>query len=476
MSLDRMLRDRIVCGVRSRDVQRRLLSRRDLTLNEAEEVAAAAEAADSEVEQMQRPETKEGAIHKMVKQPSRNVYGREKHLSVAACGRCGSSSHTGENCGHKTKTCFRCGKQGHLARKCRATGYRERSGKPDKEQMSSLLADASAEDDDLCISSVYAIKSQAATVCLVQPVRKKLCWGGIDVSMEIDTGSPVCVIPRNVYLQCRNRWPSLAKSELRLNCYLGKLPILGELHLDVAFQGRTVPANLVVLDCLGPSLCGRDVINKLNLLGAEVASVSAHRDHQDLESLLSDFQDLFEPGLGAIEGPPVHLYLKEGARPKFMKVPTIRPHAAVWYRNFGQGEKWLPGVVESNHGARMTVVSTPGGNVRRHLDQLRLREVKAETSEAPAASGSAVPAPSPRSPADQLARAAAASGSAVPVPSPTSPADQLARAAVPAASAKSPANELYGDATTSSEPEDSCVPFQLRRSTRTRKPIDRLQL
>ncbi|XP_040062267.1 uncharacterized protein K02A2.6-like [Ixodes scapularis] len=159
-----------------------------------------------------------------------------------------------------------------------------------------------------------------------------------------------------------------------------------------------------------------------------------------------------------------------------LQVPTIRPHAAVWYRNFGQGEKWLPGVVESNHGARMTVVSTPGGNVRRHLDQLRLREVKAETSEAPAASGSAVPAPSPRSPADQLARAAAASGSAVPVPSPTSPADQLARAAVPAASAKSPANELYGDATTSSEPEDSCVPFQLRRSTRTRKPIDRLQL
>lgn len=117
------------------------------------------------------------------------------------------------------KTCFRCGKQGHLARKCRAAGYRERSGKPDKEQMSSLLADASAEDDDLCISSVYAIKSQAATVCLVQPVRKKLCWGGIDVSMEIDTGSPVCVIPRNVYLQCRNQWPSLAKSELRLNCY-----------------------------------------------------------------------------------------------------------------------------------------------------------------------------------------------------------------------------------------------------------------
>ncbi|KAG0417221.1 hypothetical protein HPB47_005790 [Ixodes persulcatus] len=97
--------------------------------------------------------------------------------------------------------------------------------------MSSLLADASAEDDDLCISSVYAIKTQAAT-------------------------------------------------------------------------GRTLPANLVVLDCLGPSLCGRDVISKLNLLDAEVAFVSAHRDNQELESLLSNFQDLFEPGLGAIEGPP----------------------------------------------------------------------------------------------------------------------------------------------------------------------------
>nr|XP_050026179.1 uncharacterized protein LOC126521512 [Dermacentor andersoni] len=41
--LDRMLRDRIVCGVRSSAVQKQLLTKTDLTLTEAETIAEAAE-------------------------------------------------------------------------------------------------------------------------------------------------------------------------------------------------------------------------------------------------------------------------------------------------------------------------------------------------------------------------------------------------------------------------------------------------
>lgn len=39
--------------------------------------------------------------------------------------------------------------------------------------------------------------------------------------------------------------------------------------------------------------------------------------------MLNEFQDLFEPGLGSIKGPLVHLYLKEDARPKFMKARPV---------------------------------------------------------------------------------------------------------------------------------------------------------
>ena len=44
--LSDMLRDRLVCGVRDKSIQRRLLQTPDLTFNKAHEVALAAEAAE----------------------------------------------------------------------------------------------------------------------------------------------------------------------------------------------------------------------------------------------------------------------------------------------------------------------------------------------------------------------------------------------------------------------------------------------
>lgn len=51
-ALDRMLRDRIVCGLRDASVRRHLLSRTALTLKEAEEAARAAEMAAANVDHM----------------------------------------------------------------------------------------------------------------------------------------------------------------------------------------------------------------------------------------------------------------------------------------------------------------------------------------------------------------------------------------------------------------------------------------
>lgn len=48
--LDRMLRDRIVCGVRARNLQKPLLAKRDYKLQEAEALAFAAESAESDAQ------------------------------------------------------------------------------------------------------------------------------------------------------------------------------------------------------------------------------------------------------------------------------------------------------------------------------------------------------------------------------------------------------------------------------------------
>lgn len=56
-ALDRMLRDHIVCGVRSSELQKQLLSKKNLTLEEAEAIAIAAEAAETDVQKINAEDT-----------------------------------------------------------------------------------------------------------------------------------------------------------------------------------------------------------------------------------------------------------------------------------------------------------------------------------------------------------------------------------------------------------------------------------
>ncbi|XP_054919488.1 uncharacterized protein [Dermacentor andersoni] len=148
-----------------------------------------------------------------------------------------------------------------------------------------------------------------------------------------------------------------------------------------------------------------------------------------IHAVLSQFNDVFSPELGLIDGHPVHLKLKEGAMPKFYHQPLVGllktdrqtpalaaariqrwalylggfryqlqyspgkqllnadaltneadewplplPEATVYARNFGTGEKWTPGIVESTTGSRMVSIRTPAGSVRRQVDQVRNRE------------------------------------------------------------------------------------------------------
>ncbi|CAN7994945.1 unnamed protein product, partial [Ixodes pacificus] len=142
--------------------------------------------------------------------------------------------------------------------------------------------------------------------------------------MEIDTGSPVCVITREMYETHRKTWPRLQKPQVKLGCYMGSIPVVGELTMKVVYQSTTVQGTLTVVDCRSPCLCGRDLIQKLNQRGVPVLSLTAIPkspcgQQQGLQSLLDEYEDLFSPELGLIQGPPAHLYLKDGATPKFCK-------------------------------------------------------------------------------------------------------------------------------------------------------------
>lgn len=162
---------------------------------------------------------------------------------------------------------------------------------------------------------------------LEPPIHRTFTWCGVDMPMLIDTGSPVCVVPREIYERNRERWPALQPSSIKLSCYLGKLPILGQLDMKVAYKGAVVDCSLVVLNCPGPSLCGRDLIFQLSNAGSPVLNLTAEAGSPTslpaVDDIVSEFQDVFSAELGCISGPPVHLQLKEGATPKFCKARSI---------------------------------------------------------------------------------------------------------------------------------------------------------
>ncbi|XP_077497546.1 uncharacterized protein LOC144108139 isoform X2 [Amblyomma americanum] len=52
---------------------------------------------------------------------------------------------------------------------------------------------------------------------------------------------------------------------------------------------------------------------------------------------------------------------------------TRPPDSSLYVRNYGQGEKWIPGHVKSATGARMVTVEPPTAIVKRQVDQVRRR-------------------------------------------------------------------------------------------------------
>ena len=54
-------------------------------------------------------------------------------------------------------------------------------------------------------------------------------------------------------------------------------------------------------------------------------------------------------------------------------VPSFDPDDQVFIRNYGVGDRWLPGKIVSSDGTRYYTVTTGDNMCRRHIDQLRPR-------------------------------------------------------------------------------------------------------
>jgi len=117
------LRGRLVCGLRSETVQRRLLSEKDLTLQKAYDLAHSLETASRRASELQATAKIAAAqVPKEVQRVAPRRPGGAVGSPPQCCYRCGKVGHLADKCHYRLQKCRACGKMGHIAKMCRSSG------------------------------------------------------------------------------------------------------------------------------------------------------------------------------------------------------------------------------------------------------------------------------------------------------------------------------------------------------------------
>jgi len=276
-TLEDMLRDRLVCGIASSAIQRRLLAEPDLTLKKAQDLAQAIESADKNVKDLQgqRQPPVSTTVHAVTprqgasnpKRPwARTDVGKTPDTQ---CHRCGGK-HSPHSCRFKTAECHSCKRRGHLARMCRtkrtqsAAAGRQGGGKPPLQQTQLIESEQQPRNsrNDGEAYTLFTVNSERAS-----PIEVKVRANGVPMTMELDTGAVVSVIGENTYL---STWPHdpppLQPSTIELHTYSGEeLKVLGSITVTVDYQGQQEELPLLVVKGSGASLMGRNWLQKIRL-------------------------------------------------------------------------------------------------------------------------------------------------------------------------------------------------------------------
>ncbi|VDI40352.1 Hypothetical predicted protein [Mytilus galloprovincialis] len=250
--------DRLVCGLKSEQTQKKLLSVQALTLEKAMQISVAMETATKDALELQGKQP-ESAVHKVKSQkPKVNSY-QQKPIT---CYRCNKQGHKADTCRFKDQTCHKCKKKGHIQAACRS--------KMIKRNVHSLNADDS-QDDEFGIYTVFANKDtqKGNNDVGIYTVNSKTKEITVDVKidnksveMEVDTGSALSIIPKKAFDQMfPNR--KLDSTDVILRTFSGeKFKPLGVTAVNVNYNDQSEVLSLYVVQKGGGILIWKRLVTK----------------------------------------------------------------------------------------------------------------------------------------------------------------------------------------------------------------------
>ena len=315
--LEDMLRDRLVCGVRDKRIQQRLLAEpaADLTFQRARELALATETATRNSQDLQAsksPTVKTEPLlkiqHQNISQTSATDIGR----GTSACYRCGGD-HLHKDCRFRDAVCRLCKKKGHIARACR-TQFR---GKP--RSTHKVDAEQSPSDEPVEILALFRTKSKSAESMAITVKADQA-----DLVMEVDTGASVSLMSETTYKQTwKEHLPHLNKSNIRLRTYSGEfLKVLGSITVDVAYENQNEQLPIIVIEGEGPTLLGKNWLTKIRLNWNKLVH-KVEAGNQALDSILQKHPGVFKEGPRLVQGYSAMIYINQNSPTKFCKARLV---------------------------------------------------------------------------------------------------------------------------------------------------------
>ena len=249
-NLNDALRDRLVCGIKHGNIQKKLLSESELTLQKAIDIATAMETATKdavELQQQHRPDS----VHQLSKKPTSNTKPKERNK---ACFRCDRFNHTPDECRFKEDICRFCSRKGHIERACLSKKAQQKN-QSKKKKFKPVKA---VDKEELLTVSINTVK-RSDIISVTPKIEGKY------LKMELDTGSAISVIPIRIYKELFHHKP-LSVANTILKTYSGQtITPVGIINVSVNYEGQEHNLDLFVVKNDSPSLFGRAWLKYINL-------------------------------------------------------------------------------------------------------------------------------------------------------------------------------------------------------------------
>jgi len=293
------VRDRILAGINNADMQRKLLSEKDLTLDKAKTIlvdTASVEKAVDDVSMLNISRNESQVLHTRhysskppVRQPKNN-FRDEKNTSkrsgvLGNCFSCGEK-HPRSECKFRNSKCFQCNKVGHIAKVCKQAKKTH--------FVEEMTNDGSTDAQDQFVLHIEKDNSSH--------VQDYIVIGKTQLSVIIDTGSPVNIL-NSEYLK-ELPFTKLDKAFSVLKGISGSVvPTKGVVKLPVKYKSLTREIKFYVVD-VGPNILGIDGIRQLKVNLSEILQIcSVTATDDNLSSLIHKLDNT----TGGMHIDPVHL-------------------------------------------------------------------------------------------------------------------------------------------------------------------------